>query len=69
MVPDLPFEQPEPYKSRFFCRARVFFSRLGCFLLTKRFESVIQAMPSILARHSNAVYMIAGATHPASPSP
>jgi glycosyltransferase involved in cell wall biosynthesis len=30
----------------------------------KGFESVIQAMPEILASHSNAVYMIAGATHP-----
>jgi glycosyltransferase involved in cell wall biosynthesis len=30
----------------------------------KGFESVIQAMPRILSSHSNAVYMIAGATHP-----
>jgi glycosyltransferase involved in cell wall biosynthesis len=30
----------------------------------KGFESVIRALPSILSRHSNAVYVIAGATHP-----
>ena len=30
----------------------------------KGFESVIQALPSILSRHSNVVYIIAGATHP-----
>jgi glycosyltransferase involved in cell wall biosynthesis len=30
----------------------------------KGFENVIQALPRILSRHSNAVYVIAGATHP-----
>jgi glycosyltransferase involved in cell wall biosynthesis len=30
----------------------------------KGFESVIHAMPRILSRHRNAVYVIAGATHP-----
>jgi glycosyltransferase involved in cell wall biosynthesis len=30
----------------------------------KGFESVIQAMSRILSRHSNVVYIIAGATHP-----
>jgi glycosyltransferase involved in cell wall biosynthesis len=30
----------------------------------KGFESVIQALPRILSRHSNVIYMIAGATHP-----
>jgi glycosyltransferase involved in cell wall biosynthesis len=30
----------------------------------KGFESVIRALPRILSRHSNVVYMIAGATHP-----
>ena len=63
-IPDLPFERPDIYKSASLARARVFFSRLGCLSPNKGFESVIQAMPSILASHSNAVYMIAGATHP-----
>jgi len=30
----------------------------------KGIENVIQAMPSILSRHSNVVYMISGVTHP-----
>ena len=30
----------------------------------KGFESMIQALPRILSRHSNVVYIIAGATHP-----
>jgi glycosyltransferase involved in cell wall biosynthesis len=34
-IPDLPFEQPDIYKKRSLARARVSFSRLGCFLPTK----------------------------------
>jgi glycosyltransferase involved in cell wall biosynthesis len=30
----------------------------------KGFENVIQALPRILSRHNNVVYIIAGATHP-----
>ena len=30
----------------------------------KGFENVIQALPRILSRHSNVIYIIAGATHP-----
>jgi glycosyltransferase involved in cell wall biosynthesis len=30
----------------------------------KGFENVIRALPRILSRHSNVVYIIAGATHP-----
>jgi len=39
-------------------------SRLACLSPNKGFESVIRALPRIRARHSNAVYVIAGATHP-----
>jgi glycosyltransferase involved in cell wall biosynthesis len=63
-IPDLPFEQPDLYKSRFSCQGKSVLLTLGLLSPNKGFESVIQAMPSILARHSNAVYMIAGATHP-----
>jgi glycosyltransferase involved in cell wall biosynthesis len=63
-IPDLPFEQPDLYKSRFSCLGKSVLLTFGLLSPNKGFESVIQAMPSILARHSNAVYMIAGATHP-----
>ena len=63
-IPDLPFEQPDLYKSRFSCQGKSVLLTFGLLSPNKGFESVIQAMPSILARHSNAVYMIAGATHP-----
>ena len=63
-IPDLPFEQPDLYKNRFSCQGKSVLLTFGLLSLNKGFESVIQAMPEILADHSNAVYMIAGATHP-----
>ena len=63
-IPDLPFEQPDLYKNRFSCQGKRVLLTFGLLSPNKGFESVIQAMPSILASHSNAVYMIAGATHP-----
>jgi glycosyltransferase involved in cell wall biosynthesis len=63
-IPDLPFEQPDLYKNRFSCQGKCVLLTFGLLSPNKGFESVIQAMPSILTSHSNAVYMIAGATHP-----
>ena len=63
-IPDLPFEQPDIYKKRFSCQGKSVLLTFGLLSPNKGFESAIQAMPRILARHSNAVYMIAGATHP-----
>jgi glycosyltransferase involved in cell wall biosynthesis len=63
-IHDLPFEQPDMHKNRFSCQGKSVLLTFGLLSPNKGFESVIQAMPRILARHSNAVYMIAGATHP-----
>jgi glycosyltransferase involved in cell wall biosynthesis len=63
-IPDLPFEQPDIYKKRFSCQGKSVLLTFGLLSPNKGFESVIQAMPRILASHGNAVYMIAGATHP-----
>jgi glycosyltransferase involved in cell wall biosynthesis len=63
-IPDLPFEQPDVYKAAFSCQGKSVLLTFGLLSPNKGFESAIQAMPSILASNSNAVYMIAGATHP-----
>jgi glycosyltransferase involved in cell wall biosynthesis len=63
-IPDLPFEQPDMYKKRFSCQGKSVLLTFGLLSPNKGFESVIQAMPRILASLSNTVYMIAGATHP-----
>jgi glycosyltransferase involved in cell wall biosynthesis len=63
-IPDLPFERPDVYKKAFSCQGKSVLLTFGLLSPNKGFESVIQAMPGILASHSNAVYVIAGATHP-----
>ena len=63
-IPDLPFEKPDLYKDRFSCQDKSVLLTFGLLSPNKGFENVIQAMPSILTSHSNAVYLIAGATHP-----
>ena len=63
-IPDLPFERPDVHKEAFSCQGKSVLLTFGLLSPNKGFESVIQAMPEILASHSNAVYMIAGATHP-----
>jgi glycosyltransferase involved in cell wall biosynthesis len=63
-IPDLPFEQPDMYKKRFSCHGKSVLLTFGLLSPNKGLESVIQAMPRILASHSNTIYMIAGATHP-----
>jgi glycosyltransferase involved in cell wall biosynthesis len=63
-IPDLPFERPDVYKEAFSCQGKSVLLTFGLLSPNKGFESVIQAMPRILASHSNTVYMIAGATHP-----
>ena len=62
-IPDLPFAEPASYKDSFSTGKTVLLT-FGLLSPNKGFESVIQALPNILSRHSNVVYIIAGATHP-----
>jgi glycosyltransferase involved in cell wall biosynthesis len=63
-IPDLPFAEPAFYKQAFSTEGRTVLLTFGLLSPHKGFESVIQALPRILSRHSNVGYMIAGATHP-----
>jgi glycosyltransferase involved in cell wall biosynthesis len=63
-VPDLPFIDPNFYKDRFGVEGKAVLLTFGLLSPNKGIENVIQAMPDILAKHKNAVYMVAGATHP-----
>ncbi len=63
-IPDLPFVEPDDYKESLAISGKSVLLTFGLLSSNKGFESVIQAMPHILASHSNVVYVIAGATHP-----
>jgi glycosyltransferase involved in cell wall biosynthesis len=63
-IPDLPFVQPEVYKDALAVAGKLVLLTFGLLSPNKGFESVIRALPRILARHKDAVYVIAGATHP-----
>jgi glycosyltransferase involved in cell wall biosynthesis len=63
-VPDLPFLDPNFYKDRFGVEGKAVLLTFGLLSPNKGIENVIQALPHILSRHNNVVYMVAGATHP-----
>jgi len=63
-IPDLPFEEPEVYKETLALEGKSVLLTFGLLSPNKGFESVIRALPRILSYRSNAVYLIAGATHP-----
>jgi glycosyltransferase involved in cell wall biosynthesis len=63
-IPDLPFMDPNFYKDGFGTEGKDVLLTFGLLSPNKGIENVIQALPRILSRHSNVIYMVAGATHP-----
>ncbi len=63
-VPDLPFLDPNFHKDRFGVEGKAVLLTFGLLSPNKGIENVIQALPQILAKHKNVVYIVAGATHP-----
>jgi len=63
-IPDLPFTDPNFYKDGFGTEGKDVLLTFGLLSPNKGIENVIQALPKILACHSNVIYMVAGATHP-----
>jgi glycosyltransferase involved in cell wall biosynthesis len=63
-VPDLPFLDPNFHKDRFGVEGKAVLLTFGLLSPNKGIENVIQALPRILAKHKNVVYIVTGATHP-----
>jgi glycosyltransferase involved in cell wall biosynthesis len=63
-IPDLPFTDPNFYKDIFGTEGKTVLLTFGLLSPNKGLENVIQALPAILKRHPNVVYMISGVTHP-----
>lgn len=63
-APERPFAPTESFKTALGLAEHKVIMTFGLLSPNKGLETVIRGLPSILERHSNAVYLIAGATHP-----
>lgn len=63
-VPDLPFTDPNYFKDVFGAQGKSVLLTFGLLSPNKGIENVIRALPAILARHPDLVYIVSGATHP-----
>jgi hypothetical protein len=63
-VPDFQFMDPNYYKDRFGTEGKSVLLTFGLLSPNKGIENVIRALPAILARHPNVVYIVSGVTHP-----
>jgi glycosyltransferase involved in cell wall biosynthesis len=63
-IPDVPFVDPSFHKDLFGVEGKIVLLSFGLLSPNKGIENVIAALPTILAKHPNVVYIILGATHP-----
>ncbi|HOX08705.1 MAG TPA: glycosyltransferase family 4 protein [Planctomycetota bacterium] len=63
-IPDVPFVDPNFYKDKFKVEGRMVMLTFGLLSASKGIASVVEALPAILARNPNVVYLVVGATHP-----
>ncbi len=63
-IPDVPFADPNYHKDQFGVEGKKTIMTFGLIGPSKGLENMIEAMPQIVKKHPDAVYMIVGATHP-----
>ena len=63
-IPDLPFVDPSFYKEQFGVEGRKVMLTFGLLSPAKGLEYAIEALPEIVKRHPELVYIVLGATHP-----
>ncbi len=63
-VPDMPFMDPNYFKDKFGTEGKSVLLTFGLLSPNKGIENVIRALPAILARHPDVVYIVSGVTHP-----
>ncbi|MBI2228690.1 MAG: glycosyltransferase family 4 protein, partial [Deltaproteobacteria bacterium] len=63
-IPDVPFVDPSYHKDLFGVEGKIVLLSFGLLSANKGIENVIAALPAVLARYPNVVYIIVGATHP-----
>jgi glycosyltransferase involved in cell wall biosynthesis len=63
-IHDMPFVDPSFYKDQFGVEGKTVLLSFGLLSPNKGIENVIRALPAILAKHPDVVYIVLGATHP-----
>ena len=63
-IPDIPFVDPSFHKDLFGAEGKTVLLSFGLLSANKGIENVISALPAILEKHPNVVYIVVGATHP-----
>ena len=63
-IPDVPFLDSSFHKDQFDAEGKMILLTFGLLSQNKGIEHVIAAMPAILERHPNVIYIVLGATHP-----
>ena len=63
-IPDFPFVEPDAARAKLGFSGRSVILTFGLLSPSKGIEVMIDAMPSILERRADAVYVVLGATHP-----
>jgi glycosyltransferase involved in cell wall biosynthesis len=63
-IPDVPFVDPSFHKDLFGVEGKLVLLSFGLLSANKGIENVIAALPAIVARYPDVVYIIVGATHP-----
>ncbi len=63
-IPDVPFVDPSFHKDLFGVEGKSVLLSFGLLSANKGIENVIKALPAILEKYPNVVYIVVGATHP-----
>lgn len=63
-IPDVPFADPSFFKDHFGVEGKTVLLTFGLLSANKGIENVIAALPKILEKHPEVVYIVLGATHP-----
>jgi glycosyltransferase involved in cell wall biosynthesis len=63
-IPDTPFIDPSFNKDKFGVEGKKVLLTFGLLSSNKGIENVLQALPAVIKKHPDVVYIILGATHP-----
>ena len=63
-IPDIPFVDPYFYKDKFGLEDKRVILTFGLIGPSKGIEFMIEALPKIIKKHNNTIYIILGVTHP-----